>query len=139
MKGHNFLKITGILMIISSILSIFIGVIVAGFTALVAGLGAAEALTADHYLILIVTLVGGICQLIAGIKGVKHCNNTAYSKKLIVWGAIVVVFSILTIVTTLIGDGEISPIAILTGLAVPGLYIVGAVLNLKTDDAQYKA
>lgn len=136
MKGHNFLKTTGILMIISSVLSIILGVFVAGFTLLAAGLGAADALTVDHYLILIVTLAGGICQLIAGIKGVKHSKSSENSKKLIVWGAIVVVFSILTIVTTLIGGGEISAVAIVTGLAVPGLYIYGAVLNSKAENAQ---
>ena len=139
MKGHTFLKITGILMIVSSVLSIFLGVVVAGFTLVVAGLGAAGALTADHYLVLIVKLAGGICQLIAGIKGVKHSKSSENSKKLIVWGAVVVVFSILTIVMTLVSGGEISVPGILTGLAVPGLYIYGAVLNSKADDTQYAA
>ena len=39
MKGSKFLKVTGILMIIGSAMVILLGVIVAGFGALVAGIG----------------------------------------------------------------------------------------------------
>ena len=41
MKGHKFLKITGILMIVSAAISILAGVFVGGLGALAAGLGAA--------------------------------------------------------------------------------------------------
>lgn len=69
MKGHNFLKVTGILMIIAAAFSILAGVLIGGLGALVAGLGAGSGLTFSYYAALILTLVGGICQLIAGIKG----------------------------------------------------------------------
>ena len=93
MKGQKFLKITGILMIISAVFSIFAGVLVGGLGALAAGLGAASGLTFSYWVALFMTLVGGICQLIAGIKGIKHSKNSANSQKLVVWGVIVAAFS----------------------------------------------
>ena len=71
--------------------------------------------------------------MIAGIKGVKHSKRSEKAGKLIVWGAIVAVFSVLSIVMNLVNGGEFSVTSILTGVAVPALYIYGAVLNSKAD------
>ena len=122
MKGHKFLKVTGILMIIAAVFSIIAGVLVGGVGVLAAGLGA-----------LFLTLVGGICQMIAGIKGIKHSKRSEKAGKLIVWGAIVAVFSVLSIVMSLVNGGEFNVVSILTGIAIPVLYIYGAVLNSKAD------
>ena len=108
MKGHKFLKITGILMIVSAAIS--------------------------YWAALFLTLVGGICQLIAGVKGVKHCQRIEEAGKLIIWGAIVAVFCILSTVLSMVNGGEFNFMSILTGVAVPALYIYGAVLNSKTED-----
>ena len=77
MKGHKFLKVTGILMIIAAAFSILAGVLVGGLGALAAGAGAASGLTFAYWAALFLTLVGGICQLIAGIKGIKHTYSNA--------------------------------------------------------------
>ena len=77
MKGHVFLKVTGILMIIAAAFSIIVGVLLAGISALAAGLGAASGLKFTFWAALFLTLVGGICQLIAGIKGIKHSKRAA--------------------------------------------------------------
>ena len=82
---------------------------------------------------LFLTLVGGICQMIAGIKGIKHSKRSEKAGKLIVWGAIVAVFSVLSIVMSLVNGGEFNVVSILTGIAIPALYIYGAVLNSKAD------
>ena len=75
MKGHKFLKVTGILMIIAAVFSIIAGVLVGGLGVLAAGLGAESGLTFPYWAALILTLVGGICQMIAGIKGIKHSKR----------------------------------------------------------------
>ena len=80
--------------------------------------------------------MGGICQLIAGIKGVRHSKRSEKAGKLIAWGVIVAVFSILSMVMNLVNSGEFNGVNLLTGVAVPALYIYGAVLNSKADDAQ---
>ena len=59
MKSHKFLKITGILMIVSVAISILAGVFVGGLGALAAGLGAASGLTFSYWAALFLTLVGG--------------------------------------------------------------------------------
>lgn len=53
MKGQNFLKVTGILMIIAAVLSILVGVVIGGIGALAAGLGAGSGLTVSYFLALI--------------------------------------------------------------------------------------
>ena len=136
MKGHKFLKSTGILMIVAAAFSIIAGVFVGGLGVLAAGLGAASGLTFAYWAALFLTLVGGICQLIAGIKGVKHSKRSEKAGKLIAWGVIVAVFSILSMVMNLVNGGEFNGVNLLTGVAVPALYIYGAVLNSKADDAQ---
>ena len=138
MKGHVFLKVTGILMIIAAAFSISVGVLLAGISALAAGLGAASGLKFTFWAALFLTLVGGICQLIAGIKGIKHSKRSEKAGKLIAWGVIVAVFSILSIVLDLSNGGDFSIISVVTGVAVPALYILGAALNAKAD-APYSA
>ena len=133
MKGHKFLKVTGILMIIAAVFSIIAGVLVGGLGVLAAGLGAESGLTFPYWAALILTLVGGICQMIAGIKGIKHSKRSEKAGKLIVWGAIVAVFSVLSIVMSLVNGGEFNVVSILTGIAIPALYIYGAVLKSKAD------
>ena len=138
MKGHVFLKVTGILMIIAAAFSIIVGVLLDGISALAAGLGAASGLKFSFWAALFLTLVGGICQLIAGIKGIKHSKRSEKAGKLIAWGVIVAVFSILSIVLDLSNGGDFSIVSVVTGVAVPALYILGAALNAKAD-APYSA
>ena len=135
MKGHKFLKVTGILMIIAAGFSILFGVLMGGLGALVAGLGAASGLTFSYWAALFLTLVGGICQLIAGIKGIKYSKSSENSKKLIVWGAIVAAFSVLSIILNMVNSGQFSITSVLTGIAIPVLYIYGAMLNAKEYDS----
>ena len=136
MTGHKFLKSTGILMIVAAAFSIIAGVFVGGLGVLAAGLGAASGLTFAYWAALFLTLAGGICQLIAGIKGVRHSKRSEKAGKLTAWGVIVAVFSILSMVMNLVNGGEFNGVNLLTGVAVPALYIYGAVLNSKADDAQ---
>ena len=93
MKGHKFLKVTGILMIIAAVFSIIAGVLVGGLGVLAAGLGAESGLTFPY------------------------------------WAALF----LLSIVMSLVNGGEFNVVSVLTGIAIPALYIYGAVLNSKAD------
>ena len=136
MKGHKFLKGTGILMIIAAALYIIAGVFIGGLGALAAGLGAGSGLTASFYLALVVTLAGGVCQLIAGIKGVKHCKSSENAKKCMVWGIVVVAFNLFALILDMVNGSSFDVMNLVTGLVVPGLYIYGAILNSRADDSQ---
>ena len=72
MQGRMVLKITGILMIIAAAFSILAGIFVGGLGALAAGVGAASGLTGAYWAALFLTLVGGICQLVAGMQAPKR-------------------------------------------------------------------
>ena len=139
MKGQNFLKVTGILMIIASILSILVGVVIGGIGALAAGIGAGSSLTVSYFLVLILTLAGGIVELIAGIIGVKHCNSSENAKKCIVWGGVVVILGLLSTILNLAGGNKFDFVSFVSSLIVPGLYIYGAVLNSKADSTRSAA
>lgn len=134
MKGHKFLKVTGILMILAAVLYLIAGVFIGGLGALAAGLGAGDSLTASFYLALVVTLIGGICQLIAGIKGVKYSKSSEKSRQCMVWGAVVIGFSVLATILNLISGEDFDIVSFVTGLIVPALYIYGAVLNSRAED-----
>ena len=100
----------------------------------------ASGLTFAYWAALFLTLAGGICQLIAGIKGVRHSKAQRKGRKTHrIWGVIVAVFSIPSMVMNLVNGGEFNGVNLLTGVAVPALYIYGAVLNSKADDAQSAA
>lgn len=134
MQGRMVLKITGTLMIIAAAFSILAGIFVGGLGALAAGVGAASGLTGAYWAALFLTLVGGICQLVAGIQGVRYSQSPESARPLILWGVIVALFNILGAALNTVNSGEVSLTPILTGVAVPVLYIFGAAQSGKSDN-----
>lgn len=126
-KGAQFLKVTGIIMIVGGALGIILGIV-----ALIAAI-AANALAGGALGLLIVAallaLVGFVIQLIAGIIGVKNCNKPEKAQTCIVWGAIVVAFSVLSTILTVAAGGKFDVVSFLVGLVLPALFIFGAIKN----------
>ncbi|HZK45500.1 MAG TPA: hypothetical protein VFD34_04630 [Clostridia bacterium] len=129
MKGSKFLKVTGILMIIFGALALILSIVAAiGLAALVA----LELNTWQYTAAVILMLVGSIFELIAGIVGVKNCNKPEKAGTCMVWGIIVIALSVLSNVLTLVGNPDnFSIVNLLTGLVIPVLYLIGAVMNKK--------
>lgn len=129
MKGSKFLKVTGILMIIFGALALILSIVAAiGLAALVA----LDLNTWQYTLAVILMLVGSIFELIAGIVGVKNCNKPEKAGTCMVWGIIVIALSVLSNVLTLVGNPDnFSIVNLLTGLVIPVLYLIGAVMNKK--------
>lgn len=129
MKGSKFLKVTGILMIVFGALALILSIVAA------IGLAALAALdlnTWQYTLAVILMLVGSIFELIAGIVGVKNCNKPEKAGTCMVWGIIVIALSVLSDVLTLVGNPDnFSIVSLLTGLVIPVLYLIGAVMNKK--------
>ncbi len=130
MKGSKFLKVTGILMIVFGALALILSIVAA------IGLAALAALdlnTWQYTLAVILMLVGSIFELIAGIVGVKNCNKPEKAGTCMVWGIIVIALSVLSDVLTLVGNPDnFSIVSLLTGLVIPVLYLIGAVMNKKS-------
>ena len=129
MKGSKFLKVTGILMIVFGALALILSIVAAiGLAALVA----LELNTCQYTAAVILMLVGSIFELIAGIVGVKNCNKPEKAGTCMVWGIIVIALSVLSNVLTLVGNPDnFSIVNLLTGLVIPVLYLIGAVMNKK--------
>ena len=129
MKGQKFLKVTGILMIVFGALALILSIVAAiGLAALVA----LDLNTWQYTLAVILMLVGSIFELIAGIVGVKNCNKPEKAGTCMVWGIIVIALSVLSNVLTLVGNPDnFSIVNLLTGLVIPVLYLIGAVMNKK--------
>ena len=129
MKGSKFLKVTGILMIIFGALALILSIVAAiGLAALVA----LDLNTWQYTLAVILMLVGSIFEMIAGIVGVKNCNKPEKAGTCMVWGIIVIALSVLSNVLTLVGNPDnFSIVNLLTGLVIPVLYLIGAVMNKK--------
>ncbi|MBS7335716.1 MAG: hypothetical protein KIG48_05970 [Eubacteriales bacterium] len=129
MKGSKFLKVTGILMIVFGALALILSIVAAiGLAALVA----LDLNTWQYTAAVILMLVGSIFELIAGIVGVKNCNKPEKAGTCMVWGIIVIALSVLSNVLTLVGNPDnFSIVNLLTGLVIPVLYLIGAVMNKK--------
>ncbi len=129
MKGSKFLKVTGILMIVFGALALILSIVAAIGLATLAAL---DLNTWQYTAAVILMLVGSIFELIAGIVGVKNCNKPEKAGTCMVWGIIVIALSVLSNVLTLVGNPDnFSIVNLLTGLVIPVLYLIGAVMNKK--------
>ena len=140
-KGRGFLKVCGILMIIGGA----VGIIFSGIMGIVGYFGASAIAEAGDYesadmigiavlIGAIIALIGGILELIAGIVGVKNSDKPEKATACIVWGIIVLVINIISLIITFVGSsagaGTII-VSIIFGIALPVLYLIGAFLNKK--------
>ena len=127
MKGSKFLKVTGILMIISAAFGIIGGIVAmigAGALAAVLETSAGGLMLASALI-----LVSAVFQLIAGIMGVKNCDKPEKAQSCMVIGVIVAILSVAGNVISNVLGSDFNIINYATGLIIPVLYIIGAVKN----------
>ena len=127
MKGRKFLKVTGILMIIGGAFGIIGGIVAmigAGALAAVLETSAGGLMLASALI-----LASAVFQLIAGIMGVKNCDNPEKAQSCLVMGVIVAILSVSgNIISNVLGS-NFNIFSYATGLIIPVLYIIGAVKN----------
>lgn len=127
MKGRKFLKVTGILMIISAAFGIIGGIIAligAGALAAVLETSAGGLMLASALI-----LVSAVFQLIAGIMGVKNCDKPEKAQSCMVIGVIVAILSVAGNVISNVLGSDFNIMNYATGLIIPILYIIGAAKN----------
>lgn len=130
-KGTDFLKVTGILMIIGGAISIILGIIAALGVAALVYISDGTVSSALLYTSVILMIVSAIAELVAGIIGVANCKKPDKAGSCIVWGIIVAVLSVAGTILNSVGGGSFSAFSLILGLALPVLYIIGAVFNKK--------
>lgn len=129
LKGQKMLKVCSILMIIGAALALLVTIM--GFVG-IAALDAAfdgEISGSSAYLWLVVALVAGAIQLVAGIVGIQAAKMPSVNKiKLsLIFGLIVVVLSLISSISSIVSNGFSGSAitGLLIGLVIPALYLVG--------------
>lgn len=139
LKGRTILKVAGILYIISSSLSILIGmVIIVGGMALSASLSAAligDAAPGIGIMGIItvvfglVMIVGGAFSMTAGVLGIRWRDRPDKAGVLFVLGLVLLVVAVLNLLYAFGGDNLAGVAGALIGLVPPVVYTLGAWQN----------
>lgn len=129
MKGQGFLKVTGILMIIGGSINLII--------AILAALGVAVLAAMDYdlgilYFSCVVLILSAVAQFVSGILGVVNCKKPEKAQVCLVFGIIVIILCVIGNILNVVGGDSISVFSLLLGLALPVLYVIGAVMNKKS-------
>ncbi|HHX37707.1 MAG TPA: hypothetical protein GX717_06985 [Clostridiaceae bacterium] len=133
---NKLLKISGILLIIGGGIGVILGILglvaTIGFAALGGGTFAALLIIA-----VVLAILGSVISLVTGILGVKYSARPDKAQICIVFGIITIAINVLSIILTVVGDGDFSAMSALTGLVVPVIYLVGAFQNKKQHVNQF--
>jgi hypothetical protein len=144
MKGKGFLKVTGILMIIFAAIALIVDVIsLVVMDEISAGSVSSEfpenvrnvasiAVTG-----LIIGCAGSALEMATGIIGVANSKKPQKATICIVFGIIVLAIEVISLIFGFVG-GQASAatiiVSVIVGLALPVLYLIGAILNKKSMD-----
>lgn len=140
-KGQGFLKVTGILMIIFGAIGLIFSILALVGSAFVgSALNEVDESQLGTFLIIasVIAIIDSAIEFIAGILGVKNCKNTGAWKTCLIWGIFVLVLAIIGLIFTFVGgqDSAVTIIvSIICSIAIPVLFIIGAVLNKKEEEA----
>ncbi|MDD3339814.1 MAG: hypothetical protein PHS82_13275 [Lachnospiraceae bacterium] len=135
-RGKNFLKVTGIIMIVFGAIGALSTLI--SFAGLSVLMQTYAALGMDTSMIvpgLIISAIGGVLQLAAGIIGVVHARKPEKAMLCIIFGVLLVILQIVSGVTSLLvvnaqGSSIVTTIiSMIIGLILPVLFIYGGILN----------
>lgn len=143
-KGNKFLKVTGILMIISgainllgSVLLLLFGVLFVD-AAVHANLTGAKEVAAGLIVAGIVfIIIASIVQFLTGLFGVKNAKNPEKANVCILFGVLTVVIYVVSQILNFMGGAihnYLDVMIVVFGLVIPALYLVGAFqLKAKED------
>ena len=118
-KGSTFLKVTGILMIVFGAIALIVSIIA------ILGIAALAAFNDGTY---DMTMLA-VAEFVAGIIGVINAKLPHKANTCVVWGVIVAVMCIAGEIISMIGGSQFNVFSLICGLAIPVLYIIGAVKN----------
>lgn len=140
-KGGTLLKIMGIIMIVGGAVGIIGSIILIAAVAVLISAGAPGGIIVG----IILSILGSIAELIAGIICTKNARRADKAVKCMVWCIIVIVLQLLGTIITAVGAGAIANeygagvstagstvISIILGLAVPVIAMIAAIMNKKS-------
>lgn len=138
-KGKVLLKVAGILMIIGGALSIILSVVFAMAAAALTAAGGPKTIIVG----LLITILGSVTELIAGILCTRYHAEPAAAVKCMVWSCVTILLQVVGAVLVISGtnvlasetgqmlSGGVSAVlSIILGAVVPVLAVIGALRNL---------
>ncbi len=135
MKGKNYLKVTGILMVIVGIL----GVVVYGLLDLILGYAIIIDKETEGIGVIVIGILyfaWSVLYIISGVYGFRNCENAEKAKTCYILGTISMVCIVFITMLQCIGQADAASIAkqsvmtFITAL-IPSFYMYGAMLNSK--------
>lgn len=130
-KGKGLLKVTGILMIIGGALGLLTAPISCACGALAAASGVKGSGGVAFYMFF--QIIASILELVIGIVGVANSDKKEKAKTCFTWGVVAAALQLISVILSATID-NFSFLSLITGLIVPGLFIVGAYLNMNGDN-----
>lgn len=143
-KGRVLLKVTGIIMVISGVLSIILSCILAIVAASFIAMGGPSLVVLG----IIILIVGSVFELIAGIVCTKNAVRPKKAVKSLVWCLLTIVFQLIGSLLIIVGEnalgteiGQTFPVgasvvvSLILGVAVPVIGIIGAIFNKKSTQS----
>jgi len=143
-KSNKFLKVTGILMIIGGSFALLASVLMLLFgVLLVEGAIHSNLTRSQDFAVglivaaLVLVIVGGVVQFIAGVVGVKNAKNPDKANTCIIFGILAAIVYLVSLLMNFLGGSNhtwLDVLVVFFGLIVPALYLVGAFqLKAKED------
>lgn len=142
-KGTGKLKVVGILFIVFGAIGAVIYAMALAGGGLLMSTGSSLATTAEEAdmvakgsAILMVgsaiALIWAIIQLVTGILGVKNCSVPEKAKTLLILGAILIVFSLVSNIVSIVSGGITisNVISLVGGCILPIIFMIGAKENM---------
>lgn len=130
MENSKFLKVMGIITLIFGIIAIITGLLSLTGIGMVVSIAEMAGVTVPVGLLtasIVIALIGAVFEMIAGILGIKNWSVPEKVKSCIIWGILTLVSCAASIIMTIVGyPDSFSVLSIVTGLAVPILYLVAA-------------
>ena len=125
-NGKDFLRITGILMIIGggldTLLNLVALVLVPTALPLIIPVGTAT-------LVCIFGLFLGAFEAFTGICGIKYCGDTSRAKDCMMLGVIACAIALGNVVLSIANDSF--GLTTILGIGLPALYLIGACMNMR--------
>ncbi len=129
MGENKLLKICGILMIIGGIIGMIVGAVAVVGLSIFVELAEEKGLEVNEEMLkvaLILSIVGSLITLVAGVLGVMNAAKPEKASVCIIAGIVAVAASLIGNVLTVVSGGDFNPVNLVSGLALPVLYLVGA-------------
>ena len=139
MRHSHFLKITCILMMLSSLVRFFFGLMMLNTYTTASTFGAiAPSQLSMAVLTMLVHMACALSELVGGFIGALHWEEPLLSHKCVRWGIAALSFGLIGNLLQHVIEYDVSYVAWITGAGVPGLFLCASIIFWYFGKYKYK-